>query len=98
MQPTRKRSYIKFTPEQEKLIKESNGIVPLADLAKQLGINYTNLSGALRYHRIVYNSPKKEKSQKPVKKRVTPELKKEFNEDGEEILTDKMMLAYSYMT
>lgn len=90
-QTKRERTFRPFTPEELTIIRDSNKKMTLADLALKLNINYTNLSSALKYHRVVFNplfTPRHIPKKEPVK------MTKKVNSENEELLTDELMTAW----
>lgn len=88
-----KRTYTNFTSAQLKLIQKNNGKITLKELSELLEINYSNLSGALSYHKIVFEPFRKKRISRCVD---DSKMTKEFNEEGEALLTDEIMINYSY--
>ncbi len=91
---SKQREYKPFTPEQLKLIKDNDKVITLTDLGKKLGINYTNLSGALKKFRITFNPKKKVSKQLPSNIKAT--MTKKYDEFGQELVTDELMKIWSY--
>ena len=85
------RVFRKFTPEELKIISDSNGKVTLADLAVKLDFNYTNLCTAIKQHRVFFNPLRTERI---IPTRVSSALSKSVDDSGKELLTDKLMKSW----
>lgn len=83
---TRKQK--ELTEQEKNLVKHYSGKMTLADLAKKLGWNYTNLSSALKQQRIPFVT--KKAPRKPAVEKDANAMNKEKAEDGKtKLLTDK---------
>jgi hypothetical protein len=88
-----RRNYAEFTTAQLKTIKKNDGKITLKALAELLEMNYSNLSGALSFYKVSFTPIKPKRRERFVEK---SKMDKTHNEKGEELLTDEMMLTYSY--
>lgn len=87
-----KKRYRAFTPKELEIIKENNNKINTKELAVKLGLNYTNVSGMLRFNRINFQPFKTPKNSGRKKK----EVEKVTNEFGQKLLTDKLMNSWFY--
>jgi hypothetical protein len=75
-----------FTEDELKIIKENSGKISLRELSIQLKYNYTNLSTALKQHKVDF------KAKKSVKTRTvytTSIMMRKKDEKGRSLLTDE---------
>ena len=89
---SRKRNYPEFTDEQKKIIAKNNEKVSLRELSLLLEINYSNLSGSLKKHKIFF----KQKSKNRIVFSSKSSMASKINEHGEELVTDEMIKEWSY--
>ena len=87
---SKSRSFRMFTPEELKTIKAHSGKVSLLELSKVLEINYSNLSTALKQHKIKFIPYRKITRAK----KESPAMTKKKNDEGEMLLTDDMAKSW----